>query len=244
MFKISLDGQIVNYSLSINQNQRAIKITVISANQLAISTPANCSPATVEAIIRRKNRWIINRLAAISKAAANPVNKSLTAGAKVLYHGDVYLLNIKPTVNNRLSVNILPDRQLEVMIPANYRHNAAYLQNGLRQWYIAQAKVEFLLLTDFWQKKIRVRPKIIAIRAQKTRWGSCSGRGNISYNWRVIMAPRSVADYLVVHELCHLRLLNHSPEFWQLVKSFMPEYHQQRNWLKENDLLLNSFLTR
>lgn len=244
MFKILLNGQIVNYSVSTNKNQRTIRITVTSENQLAISTPVNCSPATVEMVIRRKTRWIINRLAAISKAAANPVNKSLTEGAKILYHGEVYLLNIKPAVNNRLTVNVLPDRQLEVMVPLKYHNNSAYLHNGLRQWYITRAKTEFLVTTDYWGEKIGVKPKTITIRDQKTRWGSCSGRGNISYNWRVIMAPRSVADYLVVHELCHLRLLNHSPEFWQLVKSFIPEFRQQRNWLKENDLLLNSFLAR
>ncbi len=74
----------------------------------------------------------------------------------------------------------------------------------------------------------------ITIRDQKTRWGSCSSKGTLSFNWRLMLAPPKILDYVVVHELCHLREMNHSPRFWALVASILPDYKESRKWLKEN----------
>ncbi len=74
----------------------------------------------------------------------------------------------------------------------------------------------------------------ITIRDQKTRWGSCSSKGNLSFSWRLILAPPKVLDYVVVHELCHRKEMNHSPRFWALVESIIPDYKTHRKWLKEN----------
>lgn len=74
----------------------------------------------------------------------------------------------------------------------------------------------------------------ITIRDQKTRWGSCSSRGNLSFNWRLMLAPPAVLDYVVVHELCHLEHMNHSKDFWQCVESILPDYKERRKWLKEH----------
>ncbi len=80
----------------------------------------------------------------------------------------------------------------------------------------------------------------IAIRDQKTRWGSCSGKGTLSFNWRLMLAPPAVLDYVVVHELCHLTHMDHSPAFWQAVEAICPDYRDLRKWLKEhgNELVL------
>ena len=76
--------------------------------------------------------------------------------------------------------------------------------------------------------------KKITIRDQKTRWGSCSGTGNLSFNFRLMLAPPRVLDYVVVHELCHLTHMNHSKDFWNMVERILPDYKEQRKWLKEN----------
>lgn len=74
----------------------------------------------------------------------------------------------------------------------------------------------------------------IAIRDQKTRWGSCSSRGTLSFNWRLMLAPPGILDYVVVHELCHLEQMNHSKDFWKCVETILPDYKERRKWLKEH----------
>jgi predicted metal-dependent hydrolase len=84
----------------------------------------------------------------------------------------------------------------------------------------------------------------IAIRDQRTRWGSCSTRGTLSFNWRLVLAPAEVLDYVVVHELCHLREPNHSPRFWKLVERSRPSFAQERAWLSRHGWELLAYVPR
>jgi predicted metal-dependent hydrolase len=91
-------------------------------------------------------------------------------------------------------------------------------------------------------QRLGVSFRRIAIRDQRTRWGSCSSRGTLSFNWRLVLAPLEVAEYVVVHELCHLREPNHSPRFWQLVAAARPAYREQRRWLADHGWELQAYL--
>ena len=86
---------------------------------------------------------------------------------------------------------------------------------------------------------VGVRYGRISVRRQRSKWGSCSGKGNLNFNWKLIMAPPPVLDYVVIHELCHLWEFNHSPRFWSLVEQQMPEYRVWKKWLKQHAEDLN-----
>ncbi len=108
------------------------------------------------------------------------------------------------------------------------------IKKALKLWYVNQFKSLIEQRIRKYADIIGVFPKRIAVREQKTRWGSCSAKGNINLNWKLIMAPVDVLDYVLVHELCHLKELNHSKKYWQLVESIVPQYKVYRKWLKEN----------
>ena len=88
--------------------------------------------------------------------------------------------------------------------------------------------------TVLYAERMQVSYGRITIRDQKTRWGSCSAAGNLNFNWRLVMAPGEVLDYVVIHELAHRREMNHSAAFWNIVESEMPDYRRHREWLKKN----------
>lgn len=100
--------------------------------------------------------------------------------------------------------------------------------------YREKAREIFQAKAEYYSRVMGVTFGRIAIRDQKTRWGSCSEQGNLNFNWRLIFAPAGVLDYVVVHELAHRREMNHSARFWKVVEETMPEYRKYVRWLKEN----------
>lgn len=99
---------------------------------------------------------------------------------------------------------------------------------------IAQAKEDLISLVEYYATQVGVSYHRITIRHQKSRWGSCSGKGNLSFNCLLMLAPPAVQDYVVVHELCHLKQMNHSIRFWAEVERIVPHYRESQLWLKEH----------
>lgn len=104
-----------------------------------------------------------------------------------------------------------------------------------------EARNHLASLTEYWAEKIGVSYGRISIRGQKTRWGSCSSKGNLNYNYLLILCPDDVIEYVVIHELCHRIYMNHSKRFWEKIEEFCPNYRQARKWLKQNG---NSLIVR
>jgi hypothetical protein len=105
---------------------------------------------------------------------------------------------------------------------------------SVASWYRARARAAVETTVAREARRLRVRYAQLAIRDQRTRWGSCSSRGVLSFNWRLVLAPADVLEYVVVHELCHLREHNHSRAFWRLVDDARPGYREERDWLERH----------
>ena len=114
------------------------------------------------------------------------------------------------------------------------------VRNALVEWYEEHALERLTEKTNRYAGIMGVSPNSISVRDYKSRWGSCSSKGEISYNWRIIIAPHHIVDYVVVHELCHLKHLNHSPTYWRSVKTEIPDYDSCRQWLRihEGELVI------
>ena len=116
------------------------------------------------------------------------------------------------------------------------KHAAAgtYLDAAQEKELRERAKSVLTQRTAYFARQIGVTYGRITVRDQKTRWGSCSQTGNLNFNFRLILAPLEVLDYVVVHELCHRRQMNHSTQFWQEVAQVLPDYRKRKAWLTEN----------
>ncbi|WP_025769439.1 M48 family metallopeptidase [Thioalkalivibrio sp. HK1] len=106
-----------------------------------------------------------------------------------------------------------------------------FLRKALEKWYRRQGKIHFAERIQYYLPQLDVPEPTLSIRGQRARWGSCSTTGRVSLNWRLMMAPVALSDYVVVHELCHLRYMNHSASFWSLVESIVPDYRLRRRRL-------------
>lgn len=169
-------------------------------------------------------------------------SKRKTYGISVLPGGKVtvriplrgserFAVSMVESKKNWIAVSVLKMQAVEPTPPQKEKSPS---EKRLEAIYRDAAREYFPKRVSYFSHVLGVNYGKITIRDQKTRWGSCSSKGNLSFNWRLILAPPNVLDYVVVHELCHRKEMNHSQRFWALVESVMPEYREYRKWLKEN----------
>ena len=112
------------------------------------------------------------------------------------------------------------------------------LQSNLKKWYKKQAYAYISERVDYYQSIIGVTVADVSIKSRKTQWGSCDSNGCLTFSWRLVMARPEAIDYVVIHELCHSKHMEHSPAFWSQVKKYMPDFKRQKQWLEENSVNL------
>ena len=118
---------------------------------------------------------------------------------------------------------------------------APEVRDAIDRWYRREARGLITESVEREAARLQLTFGAIAIRDQQTRWGSCSRRGTLSFNWRLAIVPRDVREYVVIHELCHLRELNHSKAFWQLIATALPDWEKHKRWLAEHGRELQAY---
>jgi predicted metal-dependent hydrolase len=227
--KIQIGDKTITYKLE-RKNRKTIGIKITNNREVIVSAPLHLSDEKVEEIIKSKADWIVAKLETV--IALSPDEPSNLEILKFL--GQEYKLNKYESAGSTIKI-IFNKSEFQAFIPRLLKDNRnERLRELLDKWYRTQAKSILEDRTIHYAEKLKVKPKRIVIKDQKTKWGSCSSKGNINYNYRIVMAPVNVIDYLVVHELCHLIELNHSQRFWNLVESILPDYKERLAWLKYN----------
>ena len=113
------------------------------------------------------------------------------------------------------------------------------LQNDLKKWYKKQAYAYVSKLVEYYKYIIGVTVTSVSIKSRKSQWGSCDSNGNLTFSWRLVMARPEAIDYVVIHEICHRKHMDHSRDFWNQVQKYMPDFKLQKQWLEENSVNLN-----
>ncbi len=162
----------------------------------------------------------------------------LENGDILYYLGEARTLRIMREERSRARVKLVMDL---LLMWAPYEADYEYRREQLEKWYRREAAAVFEEKAEEFAKRLHVSFEDIRIKDQKSRWGSCSSKRNMNFNWRLLMAPEPVCDYVIIHELCHLIHMNHSADFWNLVESICPDYRQYKKWLREKGKLLYPF---
>lgn len=157
----------------------------------------------------------------------------------VMYMGQPYEVKLLTYPGKNTQI-ILRDGKFIVYINNRINENKQMPEaiQALRLWMIEKAQDIIRARTEELSKVIGVVFNNIRIKDTKTRWGSCSSKGNLNFNFRIVMSPEVVMDYIIIHELCHLKHMNHSQEFWRCVESYMPDYPKYKDWLRKKGMEL------
>jgi len=210
----------------IRSNRKTIALIVNTDGGLTVRAPYVISNLEIMKYVEKKQNWIRKKSFAVNSFDSKHEKIFMNDGDEVIYLGDSYTLDICNITN------IMVDGK-KILVP-NTENSREVLINWLKQ----QALVIFSERVAKNVKTIGVAPNSLKLSEAKTRWGSCSANNNINIAWRLIMCPISVIDYVVVHELSHITYKNHSKEFWIRVRTVLPNYRDQQDWLKANGKLM------
>jgi hypothetical protein len=204
----------------------------------------------VEQAIRSKARWILARLEEARRRQRGRKSPRWLPGSLLPFQGSEYRLEVVRSAGRGKTVAPvrLEEGRLRLPLPAGKDaggdkssapatiapNSEADMREWMLQGYMAAAGEMIAARVAHFQALLDVQPRTIRIKGQKRRWGSCSAKGGLNFNWRLILAPPEVLDYVVAHELCHLLHMNHSRRFWESVAGVLPDYKLRRNWLKEH----------
>jgi predicted metal-dependent hydrolase len=203
----------------------------IRDGHVQVVVPTRTPERQINALVNKHKDWVRKKLGEqLARPKAPP--KAYVDGEIYGYLGQDYRLKIvdgAPWPLERV------DQELVATLPARLVGEArtTKVKARLHEWYLQAALEQFQERTEVFSRRLDVTPTSVKVKSYKRRWGSCSTSGEISYNWRLVIGPAEVMDYVVVHEVSHMLEHNHSPAFWRIVKDLMPNYREQQAWLNK-----------
>jgi predicted metal-dependent hydrolase len=227
-----------DFPIEIIRTERSKSASIeIEDDTVKVTVPKNLSDQRIEELIKNRTVWIRQKLK-IQTETIRPKDKEYVNGETFSYLGRNYRLKClsggsgeAKLTNGYLTVWLAKD--------ASGAASGGCVRQSLQQWYQSRALEKLKEKTKRYSAILGVSPQSVGVKEYKARWGSCSSSGDVTYNWRIIMAPHHIVDYIVVHELCHLLEHNHGPKYWKHVQNVVPNYKECREWLKVNGISLN-----
>jgi predicted metal-dependent hydrolase len=214
----------------LRSNRKSIAIEIQSGSSILIRAPLRTSQSRIDALLLEKKNWIEEKLALVKHRQSQVPIHAYQPGELFQLLGVGYPLILV----DRARPDLIFNEAFELSERSQSR-----AQQIFTRWYRKEASRLFQERILIWSTVTGLHPNSFGLSSARTRWGSCSSRGKINLTWRLVMAPVPIIDYVVVHELVHLKVKNHSKSFWETVQSYLPDYKKLRKWLNENGLKLD-----
>lgn len=212
----------------IRSRRKSIAIIIDMDGKVIVRAPYKTSNKQINTFINDKEDWIRSKKQTAEKLPRSRP-KDFISGEGFLFLGHLYLLDI------------VDEQPIPLILNERFLLSRSALPNAkdiFTKWYKKKAKKIITERVSRLAQEFNFEYQHIRITSAKTRWGSCGSKGSLNFTWRLVMAPQSVIDYVVVHELVHLKVKNHSKEYWREVEKIMPEYREYKTWLNDNGQIL------
>ncbi len=220
-------GETIRFDIKY-KNRSSIGLTIDGYGNIIVLAPKKTSDERVIQVLEVNWDQIQTKLNEMQKRMNGPLEKVYENNESFLYLGNTYPIQIVQ------DVTIMKERvefDEETLFIYVQHHDKEKIKQLLRRYYYQRSKALVEERVSFYQSNFKTKPRSIRITDSKTNWGTCDSNFQLTFNWRLAMAPLEVIDYVVVHEMCHMVHLNHDRSFWRLVGKLMPDYKEKENWL-------------
>lgn len=226
---------VLEYKIQRSAKRRKLTITVERDRSIVVHAPTGLADDNIHQMVASKRQWIYEKMNHPQKYRDLPhaPGKELVSGEAALYLGRQYRIELVQEGLSKVQFRRI------FLIPAILGEKRA---EALREWYIGKAKEKIAPRVKAHARQLGVEVAGVKMADNRYRWGSCSTSNNVGFNWRLIKAPMFVIDYVIVHELAHLIETNHTPRFWNIVRTQAPLMDKAKVWLKENGQLLEDVI--
>lgn len=241
MRQIRYHNKDIHYDVKRSKRKKTVAIHV-DADTVTIMVPQRLAEDEIRQIMEKKANWIYKRQESIRKDSLNDIGKKYVSGEHFPYLGRQYRLKVVKTAGLETPICKQLGGCLQVSIKSDLSGEERKLavQKALSDWYSIHAEGIIKQRIPDFARQLGVFPQSIRIKNQKTQWGSCSRSGAVRFNWKIVMAPLPILDYVIVHELCHIIHNHHQIQFWEKVESVIPDYKAKKNWLRDHNFIINA----
>lgn len=199
--------------------------------RLIVRAPEWAADEQIEKIVNAKLRWIYRNLAEWRDLNATRILREYKSGEGFLYLGRSYRLKL---VEEQVEPLLLKHGRFTLRRNLVEAGEIDLARRAFREYYVARGRDRITKRVTYFAPKVDAKPRGVEVKELGHRWASCSPMGELSFHWKCMMAPQSIIDYIIVHELCHFHHLDHTAAFWNEVDKVMPNYRERKEWLKVN----------
>ena len=245
--QIKFENEIINIHI-VRSKRKTMCMSVNKDGSVTVKAP-RLFPTDMEILkfVEQKAEWILKQRDRQQEKEDMKLVRRFETDYSFPYFGEECLVEMQNAKKISISYE---NGKIVIKTPAFERLQLDYenvenkaliekLQTDLKKWYKKQAYAYVSKRVEYYKEIIGVTVTSVSIKSRKSQWGSCDSNGNLTFSWRLVMARPTAIDYVVIHELCHRKHMDHSRDFWNQVQKYMPEFKKEKEWLEENSVNLN-----
>ncbi|HYK75254.1 MAG TPA: SprT family zinc-dependent metalloprotease [Pseudoneobacillus sp.] len=223
----TFSGETISFNL-IYKKRKTISMLIDVYGNVEIQAPKGTPEQTILQFLEGKWDWVVQKKKEMKDRLDGNQEKVYEQGERFLYLGDSFPIQISQDINIVQDHAVFEGDKLHIYVK---QLEDDKIKQALKRFYYQQCKALVEKSIRTYQSNFKTKPRSIRITDSKTNWGTCDSNQQLTFNWKLAMAPLEVIDYVVVHEMCHMVHLNHDRSFWRLVGKIMPDYEEKENWL-------------
>lgn len=233
--KFDYGSRIITFNL-IYRKRKTMSIEVETTGEVTVIVPVGTATEDVIEKVKSRAGWIVSKQYESKFINDTKIEREAVSGESYMYLGRNYSLDIRVDENiDNISVKLFQGK----FVVNTYTKDEDLIKKAMENWYREKTLAKVKERVSYYSSYFNDEVTTVKVKEQKKRWASCTSKNELLFNWRCVMAPVFVLDYIVVHEMCHMEYKNHSKDFWNRVYAVMPDYEVRKLWLRNNGIKMD-----